>query len=128
VIELSPDVEKPGYRTWRAALLLKSGQVTDAVAEVDALTSSAKELDGLDHLKPDDWYSAACVYAVASASSTEQGPECADRAIEMLKEAVADGFTDLDWMSSDRDLDPLREREDFQELMEVLKRTNAESP
>jgi serine/threonine-protein kinase len=43
-----------------------------------------------------------------------EGPVELDRAMEMLRRAVAAGYRDVAWMRRDPDLDPLRPRADFQ--------------
>ena len=51
-----------------------------------------------------------------------------DRAIELLREASLEGFPDLDVLRSDTDLDPLRDRPDFQTLIdEVEKKSSGRS-
>ena len=40
-----------------------------------------------------------------------------ERAMEMLRRAVAAGYWDIAWMRRDPDLDPLRPRADFQVLL-----------
>jgi serine/threonine-protein kinase len=46
-----------------------------------------------------------------------EGPVELDRAMEMLRQAVAAGYWDVAWMRRDPDLDPLRSRADFQVLL-----------
>ncbi|HXG09866.1 MAG TPA: hypothetical protein VNK04_08770 [Gemmataceae bacterium] len=46
-----------------------------------------------------------------------------DEAMKLLRDAVAKGFKDAAHMKKDRDLDPLRQREDFQELLRELTRS-----
>ena len=41
----------------------------------------------------------------------------ADLAMDWLKRAVAAGYKDVAKMKNDRDLDPLRDREDFKKLL-----------
>ncbi len=40
--------------------------------------------------------------------------------MELLREAVSKGFKDVPHMKKDTDLDPLRQREDFQKLVKEL--------
>ena len=47
----------------------------------------------------------------------------ADRAMARLKQAVAAGYKDADHMKKDKDLDTLRDREDFKELLAELETT-----
>ena len=44
----------------------------------------------------------------------------ADQAMAMLRDAVAKGYKDADHMKKDKDLDPLREREDFKKVVAEL--------
>ena len=44
----------------------------------------------------------------------------ADQAMAMLRDAVAKGYKDVEHMKKDKDLDPLREREDFKKLVAEL--------
>jgi serine/threonine-protein kinase len=46
--------------------------------------------------------------------------ECAKRAIDALRTAVKCGFADVDQIRKDSDLDPIRNRADFQELLKDL--------
>jgi serine/threonine protein kinase/tetratricopeptide (TPR) repeat protein len=48
-----------------------------------------------------------------------------DRAVELLLRAVQGGFADLEILESDTDLDPLRDRPDFQELIKKLEKESA---
>ena len=51
-----------------------------------------------------------------------------DRAIELLRQASLEGFPDLDVLRSDTDLDPIRDRPDFQTLVdEVEKKSSGQS-
>jgi tetratricopeptide (TPR) repeat protein len=113
VIELSPQAEQSRYRAERAVARIQAGQVTEAVAEVAALTKSY-------HWNAEQWYDFACVYAVASASSADKKQEYADRAMELLHRAVKAGWKDAAQMRKDTDLDSLRTREDFRELLAAL--------
>jgi hypothetical protein len=53
-------------------------------------------------------YNAACIYSQLGNS---------DRAVETLRNAIDAGFKFIQWMRSDPDLQPLRERDDFRELL-----------
>jgi hypothetical protein len=46
--------------------------------------------------------------------------EYAARAVELLRQAVAKGFKNAAHMKKDRELDALRDREDFKRLVAVL--------
>ncbi len=114
VIELSPNKGAPPIiRSVRAASLVRSGQVAEAVAEVAELTQTPFS-------PPDLWYNFACVYAIASDKIADKQDEYGDRAMTCLKKAVQGGFKDADHIANDTDLDSLRDREDFKKLVESL--------
>ncbi len=48
-----------------------------------------------------------------------------DRAVELLRRAALEGFPDLDVLRSDTDLDPIRDRPDFQTLMDDVEKKSA---
>jgi len=54
------------------------------------------------------FYDAAC-------AATQAGNP--DLGMKYLKAALENGWNDIDWLKEDSDLDPLREREDYRELM-----------
>ncbi len=112
-IELSPPTEQPKFRTRRATSQLQAGMVVEAMAEV-------AELSKIPNGDAGQWYNFACVYAVASDKIADKKQEYADRAMEMLQQAVKAGFTGGAHMAKDTDLDPLRDREDFQKLLDSL--------
>jgi tetratricopeptide (TPR) repeat protein len=74
-------------------------------------------------------YSAACFRAVTAAvlRATDKSDAAdsniaaeAEKAMDWLAQAVAAGFTDVAHINEDKDLHPLREREDFKELLAEL--------
>jgi tetratricopeptide (TPR) repeat protein len=112
-IELSPGPEQPSLRASRAYSGLQAGQVAEAIGEVEELTKAA-------NWSADQWYDFACVYAVASSWIAEKKHEYADRAMELLRQAVSAGYENAAHMKKDTDLDPLRGREDFEKLLAEL--------
>ncbi len=112
-IELSPVAEQPGLRAARAATRLQAGQVDGAVAEVDELTKNASWPAAY-------WYNFARLCAVASGKSADKQREYADRAMDLLRNAVKAGWSDAAHMAKDTDLDAIRGREDFKKLIEKL--------
>ncbi|HZU37132.1 MAG TPA: tetratricopeptide repeat protein, partial [Gemmataceae bacterium] len=117
-IDLSPKSEQPKLRTGRAITRIQAGQVTDGVAEVAELMKSSR-------WSPERWYDFACAYAVASAVSPDKKKQYADRAMELLHQAVKAGWRDAAQLSKDTDLAPLRQRDDFKKLIQELKKTTA---
>ena len=109
-IELSPEPEQPQYRAYRVNSLLRAGQAVEAVAEVAELTKAWE-------WSANQWYDFACVYAVASGQVDAKKEEYADRAMELLRQAVARGYKSSAHMKMVTELEPLRGREDFKELL-----------
>lgn len=66
-------------------------------------------------------YDAACAYSIASKVVAEDEPAksklYADRAVSLLKEAVANGYNNYSHMQTDPDLDPLHDHPGYQELL-----------
>jgi tetratricopeptide (TPR) repeat protein len=113
VIELCPPMERPKFRAHRSTVLVLAGQVAEAVAEVIEL----RKLPGLNAGR---LYDFACVYAVASDKIAGKKQEYADAAMEILQKAVKAGWKDAGHMKQDKELDPLREREDFKTMVAEL--------
>jgi tetratricopeptide (TPR) repeat protein len=109
-IELSPKEGQPGFRIFRAISRLKAGQLENSLADVSELANNPA-------LPAGQWYNLACVYAVASGKIADKKEEYAKRALELLQKAVKAGYLDAANMKMDKDLDPLREREDFKKLL-----------
>jgi tetratricopeptide (TPR) repeat protein len=74
-------------------------------------------------------YDAACMRAVTAAvtrasdkseRATKNANADADRAMAWLRKAVAAGFKNVDHLKKDKDLDSLRDREDFKKLLADL--------
>jgi hypothetical protein len=74
-------------------------------------------------------YAAACVYARAAAqaakeasphTSSPRAKQYAQRAVALLGQAVQKGYTDTAHMKKDADLDAVRQRPDFQQLLADL--------
>jgi serine/threonine protein kinase len=118
VLALSPRPAQPIVRVRRARSRVQAGQVAEGVAEVAALTK-------VPSLPGAAWYDFACVYALASGKSADSKQEYADRAMQMLHKAVKAGYRDTTQMKKDRNLDSLRPRKDFKELLEELEKKSA---
>jgi tetratricopeptide (TPR) repeat protein len=78
-----------------------------------------------------DAYGAACMLAqcmpivenddkLAAARRQAEIAFYADQAIAMLRDALAKGYNDADHLQTDKDLDPLRSREDFKTMVAEL--------
>jgi tetratricopeptide (TPR) repeat protein len=112
-IELSPPWEQVGTRVQRANSCVRMGRIASAVAEVAELTK-AGTWDAVQR------YNFACIYAVAAGKDAGKKQEYADRAMELLHRAVKAGYKEAAHMAKDKDLDVLRQLEDFKKLMEEL--------
>jgi eukaryotic-like serine/threonine-protein kinase len=79
----------------------------------------------LPDLRTGQWVVAACCHAELASVAGLPGsgvpaierPLEAGRALELLRQAVAKGFRQLDWLRSESALDSLRSRSDFQLLL-----------
>jgi serine/threonine protein kinase len=129
VVELAPEGEVAPYRFVRALALARGGLHAEAV-------EIAADLYHTGAIGGGDWYNLACLYALsvrgaeADASLSEEARQAAsdaytDRAIQLIREAHK-GMTDNDLalfqqaLASDTDLDPIRDRPAFQELLREL--------
>jgi len=112
-IELSLPHEQANIRASRAISLVQFGTIGEAVSEVAELTKSSNWSSA-------QWYDFACVYSIASHKIADKRQEYADRAMELLQQAVQAGWKDVDHITNDTDLDPLHDRDDFKKLLESL--------
>ena len=80
---------------------------------------------------PDSLYKSACLRAVVvavrraadkSPSAAKDADVEADRAMTWLRQAVSAGYKDAGHLQRDNDLDSLRTRGDFEQLVAALKR------
>jgi hypothetical protein len=90
---------------------------------------TAEMWEKLGRTDAESLFDAACYRAVTAAvilsapkthSAARESAAEADRAMTLLKQAVAAGFKDAAHMKKDKDLDALRERADFQMLVTAL--------
>jgi serine/threonine protein kinase len=103
------------FRWQRVACLARAGQHARATAEAD-------ELAGEKQVSADAAYNLACVYSLSSAVA-DQVPDrerYAARALALLRQAAQKGYRDVANMRKDTDLDPIRNRSDFQGMMTDL--------
>jgi hypothetical protein len=93
---------------------------------------TAERWEGLKRAGPDSLYDAACMRAVTAAvlraadpspAGARQAEAEASRAMAWLKQAVAAGYNNAAHMRRDSDLDALRDRGDFRELVTKLEGT-----
>jgi hypothetical protein len=113
-------------RAGDACGLARLGQHRRAAGEAEAAAAGARPSAVV-------LYNAACAYAVCSAAARQDtglgegdrhrlNERYAARAVELLREAVAERYQGAAHMKEDRDLDPLRDRDDFKKLIQELDR------
>jgi hypothetical protein len=120
-VELSSPQTRKRLRAYRAEVLVRTGRVADAVAEADDLTAAGKpDEPGVGLWELELWYNFACIYSIASTSFPNKKEEYGDRAVRLLRKAVTLGFEDATHLANDTDLVPLRDRDDFHQLLATL--------
>jgi serine/threonine protein kinase/tetratricopeptide (TPR) repeat protein len=108
----------------RAAMLAGRGDHVQATADAEAVAR-------LGNLNSASVYNVACVFSRASAAADHDTKlstadrarlkaRYGDRAMEYLRQAVAEGWGNPSVAKTDTDLDPLRARKDFQKLLAEL--------
>jgi serine/threonine-protein kinase len=111
----------------------RDGQPADAVA---SFRQAIAMLERIPTRSPVDHYGLACYHALLAGVATEagsgltaaEGRNAADRAMAALRQAIAGGLRNVDHIRLDTDLDPLRQREDFQKLMRELEEKKTPNP
>jgi tetratricopeptide (TPR) repeat protein len=110
-----------------ARCLVQLGRGAEAAADCRRAAETWEKLGVSDATT---LYDAACFRAITAAAlcaadqslaGAQQAEAEADRAMAWLERAVAAGFRNAAWMAEDRDLDALRHRADFKELLERLR-------
>ncbi|MGO9464276.1 MAG: protein kinase domain-containing protein [Isosphaeraceae bacterium] len=113
-------------RLLRASMLAGRGEHARAANDANAV---ARE-EGVGQV---NHYNIACVFALSSAAAendaklapadrTRLKAQYADRAMDFLRQAVAEGYQDTSMLKGDADLALLHSREDFQKLVQEVER------
>jgi serine/threonine protein kinase len=103
-------------RLKRASTFLNLKDHVRATADAQAVADSPKATG-------QDLYNAAGVYAICGRFAHEDGPlaeSYAERAVRLLRQALAKGYQKPARLKTDSDLDALRSRADFQDLVRSL--------
>jgi serine/threonine-protein kinase len=109
------------HRQFLAATLLELG-------EYAAAAEAARDLARIAFNPAEDAYKAAGFFArciplaeqdkkLSGSRRQEVAKSYGDRAMEALRQALDKGYKDIAHLQKDKDLDPLRQREDFQKLL-----------
>jgi eukaryotic-like serine/threonine-protein kinase len=122
-IELSSRSRIDDLRASRAWSLVHSGAIDEGLALVDELKLNPNKDAEL-------WYQCARVVSFASGKQLERRNEFADRAMNLLGNAVQSGYNKVSQLKSDSDFDSIRDRDDFEKLLSKLeaKQPRADSP
>lgn len=112
-LEHCPSQMKLAFRARRTVSVLAAGRAVEAVAEV-------AELQKLSGWNAKQLYDFACVYSMASGKIEDKKAEYANTSVQLLSKAVKAGYKDTANLKADKQLDALREREDFKKLLEDL--------
>ena len=88
------------------------------------MAEAVAEAAGLHRLPPawpaDSLYNFARIHSLASAKIVDKKQVYADEAMKLLQEAVKGGYRDAAQLKRDKDLDPIRDRDDFKKLLADL--------
>jgi serine/threonine-protein kinase len=133
---LERDPRTAQYRQWLSNHFMNLGKSLRALGrKEEALALSRTWLELLDEAPPEQRdpamrYNLACEMAQMVSMIGRGKPEAklttaeraerqqhADRAVEAFGRALADGFSDIPLIIRDEDLDPIRDRADFQRLL-----------
>jgi len=123
-IELHEGPKRLTIRSLRALALAGVGDHVQATREADEVAAAKEATGPLLH-------DIACVFSLASRAVKDDAKlkeSYATRAVELLQQAVQKGYQDVAHMKKDTDLDPLRQREDFQKLIRELEAKKLASP
>jgi hypothetical protein len=124
---LKANPRHPAYRQFYRNHLLVLTQVHAGLLEQEDAVRTAETRRDLGWNAPADAYDAACFLSRCIpivAKHDKQRKEAVrfygDAAMKLLCDAVSKGYKDAAHMKKDSDLDPLRQREDFEKLIAEL--------
>jgi tetratricopeptide (TPR) repeat protein len=135
-IEILEHLVGRGYRQVRSDLLdarILHATMLAARGEHVRATNDANAVARQEGVSPNNHYNIGCVFALSSAAAENDGKlapadrtrlkaQYADRAVDFLRQAVAEGYQVTPALKGDPDLASLRSREDFQKLVRVVER------
>jgi hypothetical protein len=111
--------DRNDFRLDRAVTLARLQRHVEATAEAAEFLKLNKS--GVDQL-----YKLALVHAISAAAARDTGDQQAEhyaaRAVQMLQDAVAKGYKDVESLKKEADFDAVRQRPDFQKLLNDLER------
>jgi tetratricopeptide (TPR) repeat protein len=102
---------RTALRLGRGDALARAGETTKALAAADELATERR-------LTAEQHYDLACVYALAAAKlPPANGGDAAAKAVAAVRQAVKAGYHDVPHLLQDSDLNSLRGRADFADLL-----------
>jgi tetratricopeptide (TPR) repeat protein len=113
VVEFSPREKNRRMMAERAMAVILVGRVSEGLNSIEALLAD-KPAD------PMEWYNHGCAFAAACVVESDKKETHGKRAVELLRKAADLGFRDATHWKLDKDLDPLRGRDDFKKLLAEL--------
>jgi hypothetical protein len=129
------------YRGWLAWSIRGRGLARRALGDPAGAAADARRallllLEGLPSRSGEDSFNEGCCHAAlaglagldGAGVSAAEGKAEADQAMALLRKTVVTGYRDASGLRTDSALDPLREREDFKELLEELEQKSAAKP
>jgi serine/threonine-protein kinase len=118
-------VERRHLATAQLRLGVAQGKVGQSAEALESLRAARATLEQVSPHGQDDSYNLACVAAQICLLLRKDEPAQAEaeaaRAVQALREAVAAGYRDAAQLEMDADLEPLRARTEFQQLVTELK-------
>ena len=101
-------------------MLLRAGFYEDAIMGYQEL------LGWMTSSRASDHYNIACAYALWSLEPGDKEPAVLrGAALRNLDLAVREQWTDVGWMEEDRDLDPIRDTDEYRALVVRVRKTIA---
>jgi hypothetical protein len=128
---LSANAKNAMYRRFYRNYLRTLAETRLGVVDHGGLATTAEELARFSSDFANDTYDAACFLChcavlaekdaqLAQPKRKELAENYANRALALLRQAIAHGFKDAAHMKKDSDLEPLRLRDDFKKLVAEL--------
>jgi tetratricopeptide (TPR) repeat protein len=122
MVKFAPEPERPYYRSIRAVGRMRAGQVPEAIEEAEEMAKKEGDRTKATLYLGARVYALASVPSKANPISPQQQAKYAERAIALLRQAVAKGYKNVNNMKNDDDLKSLRPRDDFQKLLSEMQK------
>jgi hypothetical protein len=116
---LKPNRERPTYLLALRNQYLCLARTLLALEEPAAAARAAAALPEVYRTNPGDYYRAARFLAQCASRAGQEAASrtYADQALTLLREAMARGYKDRESLLKEPDLEPLRQRDEFRNLL-----------